>query len=171
LRVSLACFNFRAFCVLTESTMKLMRLVWLACLWTGAASAQTAATDAAADCPALSESVELSLHWEARRIPDMMLCRAIHNDTGEEAFAVTISRESPFRAKRGLRAEPGVLDGREIYWYRGDVPSEAQIQIRETLIELEDERLVHIFMRAGNAETLTGRQKLAEAMRLTGLAR
>jgi hypothetical protein len=150
--------------------MKLMRLVWLAaCLWTGAASAQTAATDAATDCPTLSETVVLTLHWEARQIPNMLICRAIMNDTGEEVFAVTISRESPFRAKRGLRAEAGVLDGREIHWYRGDIPADSNVQIRETLIELEDDRLVHIFMRATDAETLSSRQKLAEALSLANL--
>lgn len=149
--------------------MKLKRLVLLACLWTGSAAAQTAATDTAAGCPPLSEEMAQRLRWDAMRIPDMLLCRAILKDTGAEAFAMTISRESPFRAKRSLRAELGTLDGREVQWYRGDVANEPNAQIRETLIELEDERLVHIFMRAPDAQTLSVHQKMAESMRLSGL--
>jgi hypothetical protein len=149
--------------------MKYTRLVWLACLWTGFAAAQTAATDAAARCPALSEEMAKALRWDAMQIRDMLLCRALLNETGAEAFAMTISEESPFRAKRALRAESGILDGREVQWYRGEVANEPDAQIRETLIELEDERLVHIYLRAPDAETLAARQKMAESVKLSGI--
>jgi hypothetical protein len=141
----------------------------LACLWAGVATAQTAATDAAAGCPTLPVDMAQTLRWDAMRIPDMLLCRAVLNQTGAEAFAMTISRESPFRAKRSLRAETGVLDGREVQWYRGDVGNEPNAHIRETLVELEDERLVHIFMRAPDPETLSAHQKMAESLKLVGL--
>jgi hypothetical protein len=149
--------------------MKLNRLVWLVCLMTGSASAQTAATDAAASCPSMPEDVAKTVRWDAMRIPNMLLCRAILNDTGAEAFAMTISRESPFRPKRSLRAETGMLDGREVQWYRGEVANEPTAQIRETLIELEDDRVIHIFMRAPDAETLAVRLKMAEALKLAGI--
>jgi hypothetical protein len=149
--------------------MKLMRLVGLTCLWTGVAVAQTAATDAAAGCPSMSEDVAKTVRWDAMRIPNMLLCRAILNETGTEAFAMTISSDTPFRPKRSLRAETGVLDGREVQWYRGEVANEPTAQIRETLIELEDDRIVHIFMRAPDAETLAARLKMAEALKLAGI--
>jgi hypothetical protein len=149
--------------------MKHTRLVWLACLWTGVATAQTAATDAAARCPSLSEEMAKTVRWDAMQIRDMLLCRALLNDSGAEAFAMTISEESPFRAKRALRAETGVLDGREVQWYRGEVANEPDAQIRETLIELEDERLVHIYLRAPDAVTLAARQKMAESLTLSGI--
>ncbi len=149
--------------------MKLMRLVGLTSLWTGIAVAQTAATDAAVGCPSMPEDVAKTIRWDAMRIPNMLLCRAILNETGTEAFAMTISNDTPFRPKRSLRAETGVLDGREVQWYRGEVANEPTAQIRETLIELENDRIVHIFMRAPNAETLAARLKMAEALKLAGL--
>lgn len=145
--------------------MKLKRLVWLVCLWVGAAYAQTAATDAA-DCPAIPDETAQIMRWDAVRIPNMLFCRAVLLETGTEAFAVSISRESPFRPKRGLRAETGTLDGKPVQWYRGEVSNEPNTQIRETLIELEDDRVVHIFLRAPDAETLASRLKLAESIRL-----
>jgi hypothetical protein len=149
--------------------MKLNRLVWLVCLLAGSAGAQTAATDAAAGCPSMPEDIGKTIRWDAMRIPNMLLCRAILNETGAEAFAMTISRESPFRPKRSLRAENGVLDGREVQWYRGEVANEPTAQIRETLIELDDDRVIHIFMRAPDAETLATRLKMAEALTLAGI--
>jgi len=148
--------------------MKLKRLVWLACLWAGSATAQTAATDAA-DCPAIPDETAQTMRWDAMRIPNMLFCRAVLIETGAEAFAVTIGRDSPFRPKRGLRAETGTLDGRAVQWYRGQVSNEPNTQIRETLIELEDDRVVHIFLRAPDADTLVVRLKLAESIRLGGL--
>lgn len=109
------------------------------------------------------------MRWDAMRIPDMLFCRAVLIESGEEAFAVTIGRESPFRPKRGLRAETGTLEGKPLQWYRGEVATEPNVQIRETLIELEDDRVVHIFLRAPDADTLVGRLKLAESIRLGGL--
>ncbi len=117
----------------------------------------------------MPEDVAKAVRWDAMRIPNMLLCRAILNESGTEAFAMTISNDTPFRPKRSLRAETGVLDGREVQWYRGDVANEPTAQIRETLIELENDRIVHIFMRAPDAETLAARLKMAEALKLAGL--
>lgn len=164
-----ACITFAVFPgVPHEIAMKLTRLVWLACLWAGAATAQTAATDAAG-CPAIPDETAQIMRWDAMRIPNMLFCRAVLIENGQEAFAVTIARESPFRPKRGLRAETGTLDGNPLQWYRGEVATEPNVQIRETLIELEDDRVVHIFLRAPDADTLVGRLKLAESIRLGGL--
>ena len=93
-------------------------------------------------------------------MPNMLLCRAISTENGAEAFALTVSPESPFRPRRGDRAEQGMLNDREVQWYRGDVPNEPTVLIRETLIKLREERVVHVFMRANNAQTLAKRQQM-----------
>ena len=70
------------------------------------------------------------------------------------------SAEREFKPRRGDRAEEGMLNGREVQWYRGDVPNEPTVLIREALIELREERVVHVFMRANDAETLARRQQM-----------
>lgn len=140
-----------------------MASIWLlslTVLWTGAASAQTSFQDPITECPAFPADTAESLRWEVLRVPNMLLCRAVSTETGAEAFALTISPESPFRPRRGDRAETGNLNGREVQWYRGEVPNEPTALIRETLIELSDNRVVHVFMRTNDAETLARRQQM-----------
>jgi hypothetical protein len=140
-----------------------MASIWLlslAVLWTGAASAQTSYQDPLTDCPAFPADTGESLRWEVLRVPDMLLCRAISTESGAEAFALTISSESPFKPRRGDRAEVAKLSGREVQWYRGEVPNEPNVLIRETLIKIREDRVIHVFMRAGDAETLTKRQQM-----------
>lgn len=134
-------------------------LLLLAVSWAGVSSAQTA-PDPLAECPALPADATESLRWEVLRVPNMLLCRAISTENGAEAFALTVSPESPFRPRRGDRAEEGMLNGKEVQWYRGDVPNEPTVLIREALIRLREERVVHVFMRANDAETLARRQQM-----------
>lgn len=134
-------------------------LLSLALLWAGTASGQTAAQDAFSDCPAFPADTASSLRWEVLRIPNMLLCRAMRTDDATEAFSLTISPESPFKPRRGDRAEVGNLNGRTIQWYRGIVPNEPNILIRETLIEVRKNLHIHIFMRAKDAETLAQHQQ------------
>lgn len=142
--------------------MKSTRTVLLICLWTGFASAQTAATDATARCPILSETLSSELRWEAFSTPDMLFCKAVMEASGEEAFALTISRESPFRPRRGNRAETGVLAGSELQWYRGEISASPEELVREALIDTLDGQKAHIFMRAKNAETIARLQRMVE---------
>jgi hypothetical protein len=134
-------------------------LLSLALLWAGAVSGETAAQDAFSECPAFPADTASSLRWEMMRIPNMLLCRAIRTDDATEAFALTISPESPFRPRRGDRAEVSNLNGRTVQWYRGVVPSEPNVLIRETLIEVKKNLVIHIFMRAKDAETLAQHQQ------------
>ncbi len=139
-----------------------MASTWLllsAVVWTGVSSAQTV-SDPIADCPAFPEGAAESLRWEVMRVPNMLLCRAVSTENGAEAFALTVSPESPFKPRRADRAELGTLNGRDVQWYRGDVPNEPTVLIREALIELREERVVHVFMRAKDAATLATRQQM-----------
>ncbi len=146
--------------------MKVTRLVWLVCLWAGTATAQTAATDAAADCPSMPAEVAQSLNWVAVRVPNMLLCRAVRADNGDEAFAMTISPDSPFKPRRGDRAETGTMDGRQIQWYRGEDAGDPKILVRETLVELGPNRILHIFMRAPDQQTLLKHEQMAQSLRM-----
>ena len=143
--------------------MKLTASMWLACaawLWAGAASAQTADQEAFSGCPVFPAEIAESLRWEAMRLPDMLLCRAIRIDDASEAFALTLSRESPFKPRRSDRAEIANLNGREVQWYRGEVPNEPKVLIRETLIQVGKNQVIHVFMRAKDADTLARHQQL-----------
>ena len=142
--------------------VKLTALMWLACaawLWTGAASAQTADQEAFPGCPVFPAEIAESLRWEAMRVPDMLLCRAIRTDDASEAFAMTLSRESRFRPRRSDRAEVANLNGREVQWYRGEVPNEPNVLIRETLIKVDKNQVIHVFMRAKDADILARHQQ------------
>ena len=134
-------------------------LLSLALLWASVASGQTPAQDAFSGCPAFPAETASSLRWEVVQIPNMLLCRAMRADDATEAFAMTISPESPFKPRRSDRAEVGSLNGRTVQWYRGEVPNEPNVLIRETLIEVRKNLVIHIFMRAKDAETLAQHQQ------------
>ena len=142
--------------------VKLMVSIWLVCaawLWAGTASAQTDGQNEFADCPAFPADTAESLRWEVLRVPGMLFCRALRIDDATEAFALTVSKESPFKPRRGDRAEVASLNGREVQWYRGEVPNEPNVLIRETLIEINKNLVIHVFMRASDAETLARHQQ------------
>jgi len=128
-----------------------------ALLAAGAAQAQTAS----GQCPALPTDAQQTLRWEAMQAGDMLFCRAITTDTGAEAFAVTISRSSPFKPRRPDRAEKGTFNGAEVQWYRGEDAANPKILIRETLLELSDGGVAHIFIRTESEQDLARYQQVA----------
>ncbi len=139
--------------------MNLFRFLPLACLLAiGAAQAQ-----AADECPQLPTDSGLS--WKAMAGDDFVFCKAIRDSDAGEVFAVTIARESPFEPKRVDRAEQATIDGHEAYWYRGEIASAPDAQVRETLIELGDGRVAHISLRADSAAELGEALKDAESVR------
>ena len=147
-----------------------MARIWLlslTALWASAASAQDATSqDALADCPAFPAEMAESMRWDIMRVPGILVCRALQRDNGEEAFVLTISRESPFRPRRGDRAESTTQNGREVQWYRGDVPNEPNVQIRETLIRVGEELVVHVYLRTTDAQVLAARQQMVMSLPL-----
>jgi len=144
--------------------MKSTWTVLFACLWAGCSHAQTAATDAAARCPSLDGAQSADLRWEAFSTPDMLFCKAVLGETGEEAFAVTISRDSPFKPRRGNRAEVGRLGGAELQWYSSELATSPKDIVREALVDTADGRKAHIFMRATDAETIARHQRMVESL-------
>lgn len=142
--------------------MKSTWIVLFACAWAGFAHAQTAATDAAAQCPSLGGTQSADLRWEAFSTPDMLFCKAVLGDSGEEAFSVTISRDSPFKPRRGNRAEVGRLGGAELQWYSTKLATSPNDIVREALVDTTDGRKAHIVMRATDAETIARHQRMVE---------
>jgi hypothetical protein len=141
-------------------------LLSLVAVWAGVASAQDSPPAPLKDCPAFPADAAESMRWEVLRVPDTLLCRALLTEGGTEAFALTVSPESPFKPRRGDRAEVGVFGGREVQWYRGEVPNDKAGLIRETLIRVGEEQVVHVFMRATDPETLARRQQMVLSLPL-----
>lgn len=132
----------------------------LVALWAGHAGAQSAGQGPLSDCPALPEAIAQKLRWEVLKVPNMLLCRGVFVDSGEEGFALTISEESPFKPRRGDRAELGSLNGREVQWYRTEIAGDDKAQAREALIRVAASQVVHISMRAPSTEALLERQQM-----------
>ena len=126
-------------------------------LFAGFAQAQ-----ATGPCPQLP--ADSGLTWTHQAAPDFDFCKAMRVD-GTQAFGVFIGEESPFEPNGNNRAEAGTIDGRQIYWYRGQVAGDPNVQVRETLLELGKDRVAHIWMKARNPQELAREMALAQALR------
>ena len=113
------------------------------------ASAHAQESQDAGNCPQLPASSELT--WEYKATGGSDFCRALRAD-GSEAFGLYISRKANFEPKRGNRAETGVIDGQSVYWYKGELATRPDVEVRETLVELPDGRVAHIWLQAQGPE-------------------
>lgn len=139
-----------------------IRFVALPCLLAaGVAQAQSAG-----ECPMLPS--DSGLTWRQLDGPDFTFCKAIRVSDDAEQFAVTLSSQSPFDPKRSNREEQGVIDGHSVYWYRSEIASAPDMQVRETLVELGDGRVAHISLRAANQTELADALREAESIRFHG---
>src|SRR3546814_15135267 len=76
-----------------------------------------------------------------------------------------ISTDSPFDPRRSNRGEETVIDGHETHWYRGEIASAPDAQVRETLIELDDGRVAPISLRAASEAELADALTQAQLLR------
>lgn len=97
------------------------------------------------NCPQLPAAAGLT--WEYKSTGGSDFCRALRAD-GSEAFGLYISRKANFEPKRGNRAEAGVIDGQNVYWYRSELATKPDVEVRETLVELPDGRVAHIWLQS-----------------------
>lgn len=125
-----------------------------------AAAAPAQAQDAQG-CPQLPADTDL--FWQHRATGDADFCRALRLD-GSEAFGLYISPEPSFDPKRSNREETGVIDGREIHWYRSELAGKPDVQARETLVELRDGRVAHVWLQADSATQLQQLFQLTRAL-------
>jgi hypothetical protein len=144
--------------------MNQIRFLSLACLsLAGLALAGVVQAQSAGNCPTLAPDSGLS--WKQLDGPGFTFCKALHAADGSEAFAVTISGDSPFRPRRADRAEQAMIDGHDVYWYRSELAAAPNMLVRETLLELERDRVAHISLQAGSPEQLAELQKQVGAIR------
>lgn len=113
------------------------------------ASAHAQESNDGGNCPQLPANAGLT--WEYKASGDSDFCRALRAD-GSEAFGLYISRKANFEPKRGNRAEEAVIDGQTIYWYKGELATKPDVQVRETLVQLPDGRVAHIWLQAAAPE-------------------
>lgn len=116
---------------------------------------------AAGGCPHLP--ADTGLVWEHRAAGDADFCRALRAD-GSEAFGLYIAKKVPFKPRGGDRAESGRIDGRPIDWYRSEVAGRPNVQTRETLVELPDGRVAHIWLQAASDTGLRDSIGLAQSI-------
>lgn len=131
----------------------------------GSALAQSSTiTDFVNACPAFPTQFADTLRWEAKQFPGTLFCRALLAD-GTEAFALTVSAQSPFKPKRGLKAETSTLaNGRELVWYRSELVTQSNMQARETLVQIASDRVAHLSLQAADPETLARYESYAAAL-------
>lgn len=143
--------------------MNVTRLLPLACLLLSAGMVHAQST---ADCPTLP--ADSGLAWDRLDSADFTFCKAIRDGDARQVFAVMIAEDSPFRPNRGNRAEETVIDGREAHWYRGELAGNPDMLVRETLIELDSDRVAHISFRAATEEELAQAIRAVEGIRFQG---
>ena len=102
-------------------------------------------------CPQLP--ADSGLAWQHKATATSDFCRALRAD-GSEAFGLFIANDSPFEPSRGNRAEQAVIDGREVQWYRSELAAQPDVKARETLIELPDGRVAHMWVQAKSQQQL-----------------
>jgi len=116
-------------------------------------------------CPQLPADSGLS--WEQRGNDAFLICSAVTND-GTEAFGLSLSADSAFQPRRGNREERGVVAGKDVRWYRAEVGAQPDMLVRETLVELERDRVAHIWVRTQSRELLNSRMGLVERLEFDG---
>ena len=124
-------------------------------------AAQGQAQDPSA-CPQLP--ADSGLAWQHQAAGDSEFCRALRED-GSEAFGMVIGRDSPFEPNRSNREETARIDGREVQWYRAELALKPGVEARETLVELPDGRVAHIWLQAESSDALQAAFEQAEGLR------
>lgn len=126
----------------------------------------TVLAQSALQCPLLP--ADSGLTWTTLDGAKFVFCKAIRATDGKEQFAVTVSEKSPFKPSRGNRREETVIDGHEVYWYTSKIASDPDAQVRETLIEINDDQVAHINFRADNGAQLAERLQQVQTIRFQG---
>ncbi len=124
--------------------------------------ASTASAQSAPACPTLPSDAA-NLQWTTLRTDSALLCRAM-DANGQEAFAVTVARKSPFKPTGSLREESGQMQGQKLWWYRTEIAGRPDELVRETLVKLSADRLVHVFIRTSDKDTMGRYQRVVHGL-------
>jgi hypothetical protein len=132
--------------------------------------AAPAAAQTSPECPLLPQDAT-HLRWDVMRTDSALLCRAVDRDNGQEAFAVTLTRKSPFRPDSALREEQGTIQGERVWWYRGEIAGRPNLLVRETLVKVARDQIAHVSIRTSDADTLGRYQNVVQGLQFnSGLA-
>lgn len=126
-----------------------------------AAGAQAQDPPANEACPQLP--ADGGLAWQHKGSANSDFCRALRVD-GSEAFGLFIASKSPFKPSRSNRAEVASIDGRQVQWYRSELATAPGVQARETLLELADGRIAHIWIQAKSPALLNEALQQTQAL-------
>ncbi len=124
--------------------------------------ASTASAQSAPACPTLPPDAA-NLQWTTLQTDSALLCRAM-DAAGQEAFAVTVARKSPFKPTSSLREESGQLQGQKLWWYRTEIAGRPDELVRETLVKLSADRVVHVFIRTSDKDTMGRYQRVVQGL-------
>ncbi|MDH5824119.1 hypothetical protein QFW77_14150 [Luteimonas sp. RD2P54] len=113
-------------------------------------------------CPRLPG--DSTLTWTERSSDSFVICRAVTED-GREVFGLYLAGDSPFQPRRANREEAGVINGQDIRWYRSEVAGDPDKLVRETLLELDRDRVVHIWLHADSEDEMRQSMGMVEALR------
>lgn len=130
--------------------MKLVSLLALIVCLT-AFPIQAIAQEQAFRCPSSPPASKITLQQSVRG--EQVYCQAIRED-GSMPFSITLSKTAGFKPRRALRKEKGIINNEEVNWYGTEIAGGSQSEIRETLIELDDDRIAHIVVRVSSPEEL-----------------
>lgn len=139
--------------------MKRLSLLLVCLLGGGQAMAQPADDT----CPQLPAGA--GLVWELVQGPDFVFCKALDATDGRQALSVMIGPDPVFRPDRALREDTAMIDGHKVRWYRGDVATQRELHVRETLVPLGRRRNAHVVVRADSESMLARNRQFAEALR------
>ena len=148
------------------STSPVLSLLCMVCLfWSAGAWAQS--DTRSNGCPLLPADAVDEFHWVTLQTGSALLCRAVHKESGSEAFALTVAAKSPFKPTSNLREEEGRIHGKKLWWYRGEIAGQPNDLVRETLVKLDSGRVVHAFIRTRDADLLTRYQTVVHGLDFT----
>ncbi len=125
--------------------------------------ASPASAQSASACPTLPSNTATELRWTMLQTDSALLCRAM-DSAGQEAFAVTVSRKSPFKPSGDLREESGQLQGKNFWWYRTEIAGRPNELVRETLVKLGGDRVVHVFIRTTDKDVMSRYQQVIQGL-------
>jgi hypothetical protein len=134
------------------------------CLFCAAGLSYAQSAPSNSSCPTLPAAAMSELQWVILRTDSALLCRAVSKDSGNEAFALTMSRKSPFKPDSSLRAEQGQIEGKKLWWYRAEIAGRPDALVRETLIKTASGGVVHAFIRTDDSDTLTRYQQMVQTL-------
>lgn len=125
--------------------------------------ASTACAQSAPECPTLPSEAATDLRWTSLQTDSALLCRAM-DTAGQEAFAVTVARKSPFKPNSSLREESGQMQGQSLWWYRTEIAGRPNELVRETLVKLGGDRVVHVFIRTTDKDIMGRYQRVVQGL-------